>query len=63
VRVWTDLTPLRGAQDPRLWTSTTYCMTVERRMELLSVSEATARADQQACQRRVGEARAAPGAK
>jgi WD40 repeat protein len=58
-RVWTDLTPLRGADDPRLWTSTTYCMTIERRISLLSQSEAAARADQQACQRRVSEARAA----
>src|SRR5262249_21430091 len=52
-RVWTDLTPLCGVEDPKLWAATTYCMSIERRIELLSVSEATARAEQQACQRRV----------
>ena len=58
-RVWTDLTPLLDADDPKLWTATTYCLTVERRIELLKVSEAVARANQQACQRRVQAARAA----
>ena len=52
-RIWTDLTQLRGTDEPRLWTATTYCLSVERRVELLNVSETTARADQQACQRRV----------
>jgi WD40 repeat protein len=52
-RVWTDLTQLRGADEPRLWTATTYCLSMERRVELLNMSETTARADQQACQRRV----------
>src|SRR5262249_4240089 len=58
-RVWTNLTPLRGADDPKLWTATPYCMSIERRIKLLNVSEATARAAQQACQRRTAEARAA----
>jgi WD40 repeat protein len=52
-RIWTDLTPLRGTDDPRLWAATQYCLSVERRIELLNVPEATARADQEACQRRV----------
>jgi len=58
-RVWTDLEPLRGVDDPKLWTATTYCMPVERRIELFRVPEATARAHQQACLRRVDAARAA----
>ncbi|WP_437915025.1 protein kinase [Sorangium sp. So ce302] len=58
-RVWTDLETLRGVDDPKLWTSTTYCMPVERRMELLHISEATARADRDGCLRRVDEASAA----
>ncbi|HVK68573.1 MAG TPA: protein kinase [Polyangium sp.] len=53
VRVWTDLEPLRGIDDPKLWTATTYCMPIERRMELLRVTEAMARADREACVRRV----------
>ncbi|WP_438044829.1 nSTAND1 domain-containing NTPase [Sorangium sp. So ce128] len=59
VRVWTDLEPLHGVDDPKLWTATTYCMPVERRVELLRVPEATARAHHQACLRRVDAARAA----
>ena len=61
-RIWPDVVQIRGADDPRLWTGTTYCLTVERRMNLLSVSEATAHADQQACERRVAAARSAPRA-
>ncbi|WP_437540591.1 protein kinase [Sorangium sp. So ce367] len=63
VRLWTDLEPLHGVDDPKLWTATTYCMPIERRIELLRVPETTARAHQQACLRSVEEARAvAPGA-
>ncbi|WP_437987837.1 nSTAND1 domain-containing NTPase [Sorangium sp. So ce117] len=57
VRVWSNLNPLRGIDDPKLWTATTYCMPIERRIELLRVPEATARSDQQACLRRVDAAR------
>ncbi|XXX77455.1 protein kinase [Sorangium sp. So ce134] len=57
-RVWTDLEPLRGLGDRKLWTATTYCMSVERRMELLRVAEDTARASLEACRRRVAEAHA-----
>ncbi|WP_437292493.1 nSTAND1 domain-containing NTPase [Sorangium sp. So ce426] len=59
VRVWTDLEPLHGVDDPKLWTATTFCMPVERRIELFRVPKATARAHQQACLRRVDAARAA----
>src|SRR5262249_32746274 len=59
VRVWSDLTPLSGTGDPRLWTATSYCMSVEQRVALLGVPESMARADQEACQRRVEAAGAA----
>ncbi|MRG97117.1 protein kinase domain-containing protein [Polyangium spumosum] len=51
--VWTDLEPLTGAEDPKLWSATTYCMPVERRIALLNVPEAAARAAHEACVRRV----------
>ncbi|WP_437511960.1 nSTAND1 domain-containing NTPase [Sorangium sp. So ce1099] len=53
VRVWTDLEPLHGVDDPKLWTATTYCMPIERRITLLRVPEAMARADRENCLRRV----------
>jgi hypothetical protein len=59
VSVWTDLEPLRGAADPKLWTVTTYCMPIERRIKILGLPEAIARADQDACLRRVDAVRAA----
>ncbi len=58
-RVWRDLTPLQGPADPKLWAATSYCLPAERRVELLQASEAAARADQQACERRVDQARRA----
>ncbi|WP_437679094.1 nSTAND1 domain-containing NTPase [Sorangium sp. So ce131] len=58
VRVWTDLEPLGSVDDPRLWTATSYCMPIERRIELLRVPEAMARATREACLRRVERARA-----
>ncbi|MGK3967417.1 protein kinase [Sorangium sp. So ce118] len=62
VRIWSEFEPLRGLDDPKLWTATTYCMPVERRIDLLRVPEAMARANREACLRRVEEARAlAPG--
>ncbi|XXX41697.1 protein kinase [Sorangium sp. So ce117] len=62
VRLWTDLEPLHGVDDPKLWTATTYCMPIERRIELLRVPETMARAHQEDCLRRVEAARvAAPG--
>jgi tricorn protease-like protein len=53
VRIWRDIAPLRGADDPKLWAATLYCMSTERRIELLGMSGNKARADQQACERRV----------
>jgi hypothetical protein len=56
--LWPVRAPLRGTDDPQLWTATPYCMSIARRMSLLSVSEARARADQDACERRVRAAAA-----
>src|SRR5262249_32612541 len=58
VRAWSDLEPLSGADDPKLWTATSYCLSVELRIKLLSVSEDAARAHQAACERRVRAAAA-----
>ncbi|HWO19118.1 MAG TPA: protein kinase [Kofleriaceae bacterium] len=59
VWIWAVRAPLRGTDDPRLWTATPDCMSIERRIELLSISEARARADQETCERRVQAAAAA----
>ncbi len=53
LRLWPDLTPVRGYEDPALWAATSYCPSVERRVELLHVPEAAARADLEACEQRV----------
>jgi WD40 repeat protein/serine/threonine protein kinase len=62
VRVWSDLEPLRGPEDPMLWTASSYCLPVERRVELLHVPEASAHVDEQACRRHIEVARAATSA-
>ncbi|WP_433934897.1 protein kinase [Sorangium cellulosum] len=61
VSVWTDLDPLHGVDDPRLWTATTYCMPIDRRIEVLGVDESTARTDREACLRHMEDARATAG--
>jgi WD40 repeat protein/serine/threonine protein kinase len=58
VRIWHDLAPAT-LDDPRLWTATTYCMPIERRRELLGVSEEQATRDRQRCMERVEQARRA----
>jgi WD40 repeat protein len=50
---WTDLIPLSGTDDRRLWTATPYCFSVEQRVALLGISEVAARAQYDACRRRV----------
>jgi WD40 repeat protein/predicted Ser/Thr protein kinase len=45
--------PFTGLDDPRLQRATPYCLTVERRVQLLGISEARARQDQAACEARV----------
>lgn len=57
VWVCNDLEPFTGVADPELWIATTYCMSIERRIALLGVSEATARAQNHACVRRDEQAR------
>jgi WD40 repeat protein len=59
VWVWSDLTPLQGPSDPKLWTATNDCLTVELRVRILGVPEDAAKADEAACLRRVEAARAA----
>jgi WD40 repeat protein len=59
VRVWSDLTPITP-DDLRLWTLTSYCLSIERRKQLLGVSEAVARTLHERCLRRVAEAGARP---
>ncbi len=61
VWVWSELEPLRGVDDPKLWAATTYCLPADRRVALLNTPEDQARADEEACRRRVG-ARATPAA-
>ncbi|ACY15798.1 serine/threonine protein kinase with WD40 repeats [Haliangium ochraceum DSM 14365] len=58
VHVWRDLAPVT-LDDPRLWTRTSYCMPVARRIELLGVSEERARANRARCLERVAQARPA----
>ena len=55
VRVWHDLAPAT-VEDPRLWQATSYCMPIERRIELLGVSAAQAERDRQRCLERVARA-------
>jgi WD40 repeat protein/serine/threonine protein kinase len=62
VIVWNDLEPLRGVDDPKLWTATTYCMPFEVRQRLINFSDAQARADLERCQHRVRETQIAPSA-
>ncbi|MEM9492421.1 MAG: hypothetical protein AAGC55_24960 [Myxococcota bacterium] len=57
-KVWTDIEPISRPDNPILWTATTYCPTVEQRMELLGVDEQRARDNLANCQHRVAEARA-----
>ncbi|HEX2568741.1 MAG TPA: protein kinase, partial [Polyangia bacterium] len=45
VIVWSDLEPLQGADDPRLWTATHYCMPLDTRRRLLDFPEEQSRAD------------------
>lgn len=56
VIVWTDITPLRSAESPELWTATSYCMPMEIRKRLLGFPEDQLRADLDRCQRQVQEA-------
>jgi WD40 repeat protein/serine/threonine protein kinase len=59
VRVWYDLAPIT-LDDPRLWRATSYCMPIAYRMELLGVTEETARAHRLRCIDRVLHAHRTP---
>ena len=56
VIVWSDLAARANAEDPRLWTATSYCMPLDVRRALLDFPEERSRADLEGCQRRVREA-------
>ena len=58
-RVWPAVQPFSGPADARLWRATSYCIPVPLRIDLLHVTEAEARKDQEACTHLVKEARAA----
>ena len=52
VVVWSDLEPLSGTGDPKLWTATSYCMPVEVRTGgCLGFPEDQAKKDPERCQR------------
>ena len=55
--VWSDLNPLQGPSDPKLWTATNDCLPVELRVRILGVSEQAAKADEETCLRHVESAR------
>jgi WD40 repeat protein/serine/threonine protein kinase len=54
--VWRDLASA-NLEDPRLWAATSYCMSVERRIELLGNSAAQAVRDRERCIERVERVR------
>ncbi len=60
VIVWSDITPLRSADAPELWTATSYCMPVDVRRRLLGFPEDQTRADLERCVRHVREATGRP---
>jgi hypothetical protein len=56
VRVWHDLTPATP-DDPRLWAATSYCMPIERRINLMGMPEDQAQRDRERCLEHVGRTR------
>jgi len=52
-RLWRDALPLSGPDDDRLWRASSYCLSIPLRIDLLQVTEAEARRDLEACERRV----------
>src|SRR5262249_53665216 len=58
--IWSDLEPLSGADDPKLWNATTYCMPLDVRQRLLDFPEEQSRADLLRCQQKVRQARLLP---
>jgi WD40 repeat protein len=60
--VWSDLEPLRDAEDPKLWSATTYCMPLDVRRRLLDFSEEQSQSDLDRCLRHVLDAHSSPTA-
>jgi len=58
--IWRNIEPITSPDDPVLWQATNYCLPIERRIELLGVSENRARANYRRCQERVAAARTVP---
>src|SRR5262249_23064928 len=58
--VWSDVQTPQSADDPKLWTATTYCIPLDIRRRLLDFPEEQSRADLERCQRRVAEAHRPP---
>lgn len=52
-RIWPAVRPFSGVDDERLWRATTYCIPFETRIELYGVTDTEARAQEEACRRRV----------
>ncbi|HEY0477035.1 MAG TPA: protein kinase [Kofleriaceae bacterium] len=59
-QVWQLHAAFRGLDDPRLWAATPYCLSIDRRIALLNISEPRARADQEACELRIQAVAARP---
>ena len=58
-RVWPAVQPFSGPGDARLWRATSYCIPAALRVDILHVTPAEARQEQEACERHVKAARAA----
>lgn len=57
ITVWSDIEPLLGPEDPRLWEATSYCMSLEHRKQWLDFSEEQLRTDLHHCKERVARTR------
>ncbi|MCG8416624.1 MAG: protein kinase [Proteobacteria bacterium] len=57
-KVWRNIEPLTGLEDPKLWVATRYCPSVEQRIKLLSVPEQLAVEKYERCLQRIALVRA-----
>lgn len=55
ISIWSDLEPVHGILDARLWKATTYCMPIDRRIKILGLPSDVAEASRDACRARVGK--------
>lgn len=53
ITLWSDLEPLVGPDDPRLWNATSYCVPLARRKQWLDFPEERLRADLARCEEHV----------